>query len=164
MGSGTSAAEINHPLKQYKQMQKMMKDVQGKWLRATPARGLMRHFICKDFFVPVGAVLLTAKVTKEVTMNLTKLARISALALVLFLSALSAFAEPPCGCNYCQRFPERTCTTDGTVTTCAQFLTVALCPAAPAATSADALSSEASFFAAISGPTQEPAGCLNPTN
>ncbi len=33
MGSGTSVAEINRLLKQYKQMQKMMKGVQGKWLR-----------------------------------------------------------------------------------------------------------------------------------
>ena len=97
-------------------------------------------------------------------MNPTKLARISALALVLFLSALSAFAVPPCGCNYCQRFPERNCTTDGTVTTCAQFLTVALCPASPQAASADALSSEGAFFTAISAPTQEPASCLNLTN
>ena len=97
-------------------------------------------------------------------MNPTKLARISAFALVLFLSALSAFAVPPCGCNYCQRFPERNCTIDGTVTTCAEFLIVALCPPVPPATSAEALSSERSFFAAISGPTQEPAGCLNPTN
>ena len=97
-------------------------------------------------------------------MNPTKLARISALALVLFFSALSAFAIPPCGCNYCQRFPERNCTTDGTVTTCAQFLTVALCPAGSSATSADALSSEESFFAAVSVPTQEPASCLNPTS
>jgi len=33
MGSGTSVAEINRLLKQYKSMQKMMKGVQGKWLR-----------------------------------------------------------------------------------------------------------------------------------
>lgn len=94
-------------------------------------------------------------------MNPTKLARISALALILFLSALSAFAVPPCGCNYCQRFPERNCVNDGTVTTCAEFLIVALCPATK---SADALSSEESFFAAVSEPTQEPAVCLNLTN
>lgn len=62
-------------------------------------------------------------------MNPAKLVRISVLALVLFLSSLSAFAVPPCGCKYCQRFPERSCTTGGTVTTCAQFLIVALCPA-----------------------------------
>ena len=98
-------------------------------------------------------------------MNPSKLARISALALVLFLSSLSAFAEPPCGCNFCQRFPERNCTIDGTDTTCAQFLTVALCPPAPPpATSENALSSEESFLAAISGPAQQPAGCLSPAN
>jgi signal recognition particle subunit SRP54 len=33
IGSGTSVAEINRLLKQYKTMQKMMKGVQGKWLR-----------------------------------------------------------------------------------------------------------------------------------
>ena len=48
-------------------------------------------------------------------MNPTKLARISALALILFLSTVSAFAVPPCGCNYCQRFPERNCVIDGSV-------------------------------------------------
>lgn len=62
-------------------------------------------------------------------MNPAKLVRISALALALFLSTLSAFAVPPCGCNYCQRFPERNCATGGAVSTCAEFLIVALCPA-----------------------------------
>ncbi len=33
MGSGTSVQEINQLLKQYKQMKKMFKGVQGKWLR-----------------------------------------------------------------------------------------------------------------------------------
>jgi signal recognition particle subunit SRP54 len=33
MGSGTSVSEINRLLKQYAQMRKMMKGVQGKWLR-----------------------------------------------------------------------------------------------------------------------------------
>jgi hypothetical protein len=93
-------------------------------------------------------------------MHSTKLVRISALALVLFFFSLSAFAVPPCGCNYCQRFPDRNCTIDGNVTTCLEFLIVALCPAAPSATSADVLSSEEPLFAAISEPTQEPAGCL----
>lgn len=87
---------------------------------------------------------------------MNQLARISALALALSLFSLSAFAAPPCGCKYCQRFPERTCITDGTATTCAQFLTVALCPADLAATSADTPDEE-SFFAALSGSTQEPA-------
>ena len=39
MGSGTSVAEINRLLKQYKQMQKMMKGVQGKWLRRAMGAG-----------------------------------------------------------------------------------------------------------------------------
>ena len=39
MGSGTSVAEINRLLKQYKQMQKMMKGVQGKWLRRAMGGG-----------------------------------------------------------------------------------------------------------------------------
>jgi signal recognition particle subunit SRP54 len=39
MGSGTSVAEINRLLKQYKQMQKMMKGVQGKWLRRALGSG-----------------------------------------------------------------------------------------------------------------------------
>ena len=100
-------------------------------------------------------------------MNPTKLARISALALILFffLSTVSAFAVPPCGCNFCQRFPDRDCRNDGEVITCLEFLIVALCPPVPpAATSADALSSEESLLAALSGPAQEPAGCLNPAN
>lgn len=97
-------------------------------------------------------------------MNPAKLARISALALVLFLSALSAFAVPPCGCNYCQRFPDRTCRIDGTATTCIEFLIVALCPPLPPSTSAEALSSKESLLAALSVPTQEPAaGCLTST-
>jgi signal recognition particle subunit SRP54 len=39
MGSGTSVAEINRLLKQYRTMQKMMKGVQGKWLRRTMGSG-----------------------------------------------------------------------------------------------------------------------------
>lgn len=93
-------------------------------------------------------------------MNVTKIARISALALILFLTSLSAFALPPCGCNYCQRFPDRECRNDGTVITCLEFLIVALCPPVGTATSADALSSETAFLATLSEPAQEPAGCL----
>jgi hypothetical protein len=96
--------------------------------------------------------------------NPAKLARITALALILFLSALSAFAVPRCGCTLCQRVPERDCRNDGEVITCLEFLIVALCPALPPPSSADAMSSEESFLAAISQPTQEPAGCLNPAN
>ena len=39
MGSGTSVAEINRLLKQYAQMRKMMKGVQGKWLRRAMGMG-----------------------------------------------------------------------------------------------------------------------------
>lgn len=97
-------------------------------------------------------------------MNPTKLVRLSALALILFLSALPMFAVPPCGCKYCQSFPERNCNDSGTVITCTQFLAVALCPPVSRSASADALSSEESFFAALAGPTQQPAGCLNTLN
>jgi signal recognition particle subunit SRP54 len=40
IGSGTSVAEINRLLKQYKTMQKMMKGVQGKWLRRAMGAGM----------------------------------------------------------------------------------------------------------------------------
>jgi len=99
-------------------------------------------------------------------MNPAKLARISALALVLvlFLSALPALAAPPCNCNFCQRFPDRACNFDGTATTCIDFLIVGLCQPLPAALSADAPSSNEAFFAALSEqPAQAPAGRLNPT-
>ena len=39
VGSGTSVAEINRLLKQYRTMQKMMKGVQGKWLRRAMGSG-----------------------------------------------------------------------------------------------------------------------------
>jgi hypothetical protein len=97
-------------------------------------------------------------------MQKSKLARISALALVLslFLPALPAFAVPPCGCNYCQRFPQANCSNDGAVITCLEFLAVALCQPVQPATSADAPSSKEAFLAALSGqPTQQPAGGLN---
>jgi hypothetical protein len=104
---------------------------------------------------------------EEAIMNRSKLARISALALVLFLflSALPALAAPPCRCNICQRFPERTCRLEGTATTCLEFLIVALCPPLPpAATAAEAPSSKEVFLASLSGqPTQEPAASLNLT-
>lgn len=94
-------------------------------------------------------------------MNKTKLARISTLVLVLFLTSVAAFAQRPCGCTYCQANPEEACRNDGVVTTCAQFLTVALCPAGAAATSAD---SEAAFLSTFSEPTQAPAACLTLAN
>jgi hypothetical protein len=87
--------------------------------------------------------------------NKMKLARVSVLALILFLTSLSAFAAPPCGCNYCQRFPERECRSDGAVITCLEFLIVALCPPVDKATSADAPISEADFLASLSEPAAE---------
>lgn len=95
-------------------------------------------------------------------MNVTKVARVSALALILFLiTSLSAFAVPRCGCTLCQRVPERDCRNDGTVITCLEFLIVALCPPLPPpATSAEVPGSEAAFLASLSEPAQEPVGCL----
>lgn len=91
-------------------------------------------------------------------MNMSRPARITALALILvFVASLSAFAQAPCGCRYCQRFPEKECRIEGTTITCLDFLIVALCPPVGSATSADALSSEESFLAALAEPTQEPA-------
>jgi hypothetical protein len=97
-------------------------------------------------------------------MHRTKRAQISALIVVLslFLAALPALAAPPCGCKYCQRHPDKACVLDGNTTTCLEFLIVALCPAQSA--TADVVSSEESFLAALSAPTQEPAGELNLTN
>lgn len=93
---------------------------------------------------------------------MTKLARISALVLVFFLTSIAAFAQQ-CGCTYCQRFPDRDCTIDGTRTTCLQFLAVALCPPVGQA-SADTLSSEEAFLASLSETTQAPAGCVSLSN
>lgn len=65
-------------------------------------------------------------------MNLSKLARIVGLSLILSVTALAAFASPPapqpCGCDYCSHAPSnRSCTFDGTTTTCGYFLAVTLC-------------------------------------
>lgn len=102
-------------------------------------------------------------------MVLTKLARISALSLILFLTAITAFAQgaPPCGCDFCTRKgPDQSCSLDGAVTTCGYFLSVALCPPVNTATSADSMSTadEGAFLAAISGTAQEPVGCATPSN
>lgn len=90
-------------------------------------------------------------------------ARTATLAVVLALvfSALPALAAPPCGCNYCQRFPDRACTLDGTATTCLDFLIVALCP--PAASAATE-STAAEFLATLDAPAPEPAGHLIPAH
>ncbi len=66
-------------------------------------------------------------------MNLSKLARIVGLSLILSVSSLAAFADPPapqaCSCNYCSHSPSnRSCTNfDGTTITCGYFLAVTLC-------------------------------------
>lgn len=63
--------------------------------------------------------------------KLSKLARIAGLCL-LVSPALTTFADPPapqpCSCEYCSRAnPNRSCTFDGTTTTCGSFLAVTLC-------------------------------------
>lgn len=68
-------------------------------------------------------------------MNLSKLVRNAGLCLALSITALSASAAPPaprpCSCEYCPTVPSnRSCTIDGTTTTCGYFLAVTLCPAA----------------------------------
>lgn len=93
-------------------------------------------------------------------MKFTKLARISTLVLALFLTSVAAFAQRPCGCTFCQANPEEACRNDGVTTTCAQFLTVALCPAGAAGAAATSADSEAAFLATFSEPTQAPAACL----
>jgi hypothetical protein len=65
-------------------------------------------------------------------MKLLKLVRIAGLALILSITTLTAFADPPapqpCSCDYCSRTsPTRSCTFDGTTTTCGSFLAVTLC-------------------------------------
>lgn len=94
-------------------------------------------------------------------MHRTHRARTAIFVLLLsfVLSALPALAAPPCGCNFCQRFPDRTCTIDGNDQTCLEFLIVALCPAR-----AEAQSSDETFVASLSAPTQAPAGDLTLAN
>jgi hypothetical protein len=65
-------------------------------------------------------------------MNLTKLARTLALTLIVFTTALTAFAAPakPCSCSYCPTVdPTTHCKFDGATTTCGSWLAVTLCPA-----------------------------------
>ena len=110
-----------------------------------------------------AVVQLTANL-KGVLVNLTKLARISALTLVLFLTSIAAFAQQ-CGCTYCQRFPDRDCTIEGTRTTCLEFLAVALCPPVGQASVTEPPSSEEAFLASLSGTAQQaPAGCVSLSN
>ena len=97
-------------------------------------------------------------------MNKTKLARISTLVLVLFLTSVAAFAQRPCGCTYCQANPEEVCRSGGVTMTCADFLIVALCPAGAAGATANSADSEAAFLSTFSEPTQAPAACLTLAN
>ena len=66
-------------------------------------------------------------------MNLSKLVRVVGLSMILSVTAMAAFAEPPapqaCSCNYCSHSPStRSCVNfDGTTTTCGYFLAVTLC-------------------------------------
>jgi hypothetical protein len=82
---------------------------------------------------PAIFVLGYALTWKENFMNVTKLARIVGLSLILSVTSLAAFADPPaqqpCGCSYCSNVPaKRNCTNfDGTTTTCGYFLAVTLC-------------------------------------
>jgi hypothetical protein len=63
-------------------------------------------------------------------MNLSKLARVLGLSLIVAASALPASAARSCGCDFCQRVPSHVpCNLEGR-TTCGEFLIVALCPAA----------------------------------
>lgn len=62
-------------------------------------------------------------------MNLSKIARIAGLALIVAAASLPAFAGRPCSCNYCSQSPMTTiCTFNGADTTCGDFLAVTLCP------------------------------------
>lgn len=99
-------------------------------------------------------------------MTLTKLARISALCLIFFITALTAFAQPttqPCTCEYCSRgSANRSCTLDGTTTTCGYFLAVTTClpTSSPAASTS---SVDAAFLALTSDSVQAPV-CMSLSN
>ena len=61
-------------------------------------------------------------------MNLSKLARLGGLSLILAVTALPLFAERPCGCSYCsQASPSAACNFNGTHTTCGDCLAETLC-------------------------------------
>jgi hypothetical protein len=67
-------------------------------------------------------------------MNLPRFARIVGLCLIIAVTALTAFAAPPapqpCSCEYCAHAnTNRSCTLDGTATTCGYFLAVTTCAA-----------------------------------
>jgi hypothetical protein len=62
-------------------------------------------------------------------MKLPKLARILGLSLILALPSLTASAASrPCSCSYCSTVSlQKSCTFNGTTTTCGDFLAVTLC-------------------------------------
>ena len=62
-------------------------------------------------------------------MNLSKLARLTGLSLILAVTAFPPlFAERTCGCSYCSQVgPGAPCNFNGTHTTCGDFLAVTLC-------------------------------------
>jgi hypothetical protein len=66
-------------------------------------------------------------------MNMSKLARVVGLCLMLSITALTAFADPPppqpCSCEYCSHAnSNRSCINfDGTTLTCGYFLAVTFC-------------------------------------
>jgi hypothetical protein len=61
-------------------------------------------------------------------MNLSKLARIAGLSLILAVTSLPLFAERPCGCSFCSQVSSSTaCNFQGIHTTCGEFLAVTLC-------------------------------------
>jgi hypothetical protein len=96
-------------------------------------------------------------------MNLPKLARISVLCLIAFITILTASAQaaPRCGCAYCTQDPTRDCNLDGQNTTCAYFLSVALCPAGSPNSPADSTSRvDGSFLTLKSEPMQASLGCM----
>lgn len=70
---------------------------------------------------------------KEVTMNPLKLIRTAGLGLVLSLTALTTFAQPPaqtCSCNLCMRSGTgRSCTWNDATITCGEFLSFTTCQA-----------------------------------
>ena len=77
--------------------------------------------------------LLYASTLKEDALKLYKLVRLAALSLILSITALAAFADPPapppCSCEYCSHTGAmRSCINfDGTTMTCGYFLAVTTC-------------------------------------
>jgi len=63
---------------------------------------------------------------------MNKLVRVAGLSLILSITSLAAFADPPtppdCSCTYCASAnTKRSCTLDGATTTCGVFLSFTTC-------------------------------------